>query len=219
MIIAVIPARSGSKGIKDKNIRELKGKPLLYYQTKVALDTKRIDKVIVATDSMKYAEKVVDLFGDDVEIVIRPPEISDDKSKTEETLKYVLEKFSSDIIVTLQPTSPLNCVEYVDTCLDQVLNDGYDSCCCGFLQYGFFVGEPYQIERPMRQDQNPAIKEAGNCWVTKSEILEKENNRLGGKFGAVIIPIWSAFEIDDEADWVVVESLMGKESLWMKKNS
>ncbi|KKL26989.1 hypothetical protein LCGC14_2389750, partial [marine sediment metagenome] len=178
-ILAVIPARWGSQGIYQKNIRDVGGKPLIFYQTQVALDSKLIDEVVVATDSEEIAYVVNMLFGDKVEIVWRPANISGAVSKTEDTLSYVLDQKSADIIVTLQPTSPLNKVEYVDDCIQKVL-DGCDSACCVVLDYGFFMDDKELLERPMRQDRKPRVRETGNCWVTKTDILKETNNRLGG---------------------------------------
>ncbi len=209
-VIAVIPARSGSKRIKDKNIRDVGGKPLIYYQLKNALDVPEIDKVILATDSSKIADVALDIFGNNIYVIKRPPELCGDQSKTEDTLLYVLSLIPSDIVVTLEPTNPLNKPEYIRQCL-HLIEERYDSACCVVDDYNFFLDDKEKLmERPMHQQIHPLLRETGNCWVTRTEILKATNNRLGGKIGTVVIPQRDSYHLDSEDDWKVIETLMEK---------
>ncbi len=214
-VLAIIPARGGSKSIKQKNIRDVCGKPLLYYQVKNALDAKLVDTVVLATDSAAIAAIVKDIFGELVRVVMRPPEISHDLSKTEETLAYVLNELGKSaygVIVTLEPTNPLNRPEQVDACIRLVVEDNYDSACCVTDDYGFFLDTPEErellIERPMHQDIKPRTRETGNCWATRVDLLAEKGNRLGGKIGTVRIPETDACHLDGETDWRVAEALL-----------
>lgn len=106
-IIAIIPARSGSKGLKDKNIKELSGKPLIAYTIEAAKNADIFDEIFVSTDSEKYAE-ISRQYGASTPF-LRSSENSDDKASSWDVVREVLNKLDEqfDIVVLLQPTSPL----------------------------------------------------------------------------------------------------------------
>lgn len=134
-ILCIIPARSGSKGIKHKNIKLLNGKPLIAHSIEQALNSKHYKdmKVIVSTDSLQYAE-ISKKYGAEVPF-LRPRNISLDLSTDEEfinhAVNYLMEKedYNSDIILQLRPTYPTRKVEIIDNCLDLFIEnrDKYDS--------------------------------------------------------------------------------------------
>ena len=105
-ILAIIPARSGSKSIKDKNIISYKGKPLIYHSIQIALKSKLINRVIVSTDSKKYAN-ISKKFGAEVPF-LRPKKISKDNSSDSEWIFHAIdylikkEKYYPEIIVHLK---------------------------------------------------------------------------------------------------------------------
>ncbi len=108
-IIAIIPARSGSKSIKDKNIVRYKGKPLIYHTIRAALKSKLISRVIVSTDSKKY-QKISEKFGAEVPF-LRPKKFSNDNSLDYDYISHatkflIREKYYPDLIVLLRPTTP-----------------------------------------------------------------------------------------------------------------
>ena len=109
-IIAVIPARSGSKSLKNKNIHTYKNKPLIYHSIKLAQRSKYIDRILVSTDSKKYME-ISKKFGAEVPF-LRPKKISKDSSTDLEWAKHLVkylkktENYSADLIVHLRPTTP-----------------------------------------------------------------------------------------------------------------
>ena len=106
-ITALIPARQGSKGIKNKNIKDINGEPLLVWTIKSALKSKYINKVVVSTDSKKIAN-ISSKFGVNVP-GLRPKKFSRDTSTTESVIKHYLDNWSykDETIVLLQPTSPI----------------------------------------------------------------------------------------------------------------
>ena len=117
--LAIITARSGSKGLKDKNIKELCGKPLLAYSVECALGSGQFDKVFVSTDSQHYA-RIAEKYGADASF-LRTAENSGDKSGSWDVVKEVIEKFEQkeyfyDNIMLLQPTSPLRTEEDICNC-------------------------------------------------------------------------------------------------------
>lgn len=110
-ILAIIPARGGSKGIRKKNIQKLLGKPLISYTITAAKNTKSINKIIVSTNDNEI-KKISQNIGAEVPF-LRPKQISKDTSSTIEVIKHALkfleetQSYKPDIIVLLQPTSPL----------------------------------------------------------------------------------------------------------------
>lgn len=208
--LAIIPARGGSKGIPKKNIRILDGYPLIHYQIKAAQESKYITSIVVSTDDAEIA-KVAKQY-EKVEVIMRPNEISEDLSKSEDALIHVVEEIEKqnreiELVVFLQATSPLTKTVYIDSCIEKI-KEGYDSVCCAIEDFGFFLNDKETIERPMRQQKIPKIRECGNCWVIKKDLLLKSNNRLAGKVGYVLIDKWDALEIDELEDIPVIKGLL-----------
>ena len=117
-ILAIIPARGGSKRLPRKNVLPLAGKPLIGWSIDAAKNSKYIDQIFVSTDDKEIAD-VSSLFGVDVP-ELRPDHLASDTATTESVLTYTLEKFGRDvdIIVLLQPTSPLRTAQHIDEALD-----------------------------------------------------------------------------------------------------
>lgn len=120
-ILALIPARGGSKGIKKKNIVPLAGKPLIAYSIEAALKSQYIDRTIVSTDSGEIA-KAAEEFGAEAPF-LRPKELADDKSKTLDAVLHAVKKLEDageryDVLVLLQPTQPLRRAEDIDQAVE-----------------------------------------------------------------------------------------------------
>lgn len=127
-IIAIIPARSGSKSIRDKNIKILNGKPLIAWSIQTCLKSKYIKKIVVSTDSTKYA-KIAKKFGAN-EIIIRPKNISKDKSTDYEAIIHTINnlKYSNyDLIAHIRPTTPIRNVFDLDRAIKIFAASRYDS--------------------------------------------------------------------------------------------
>lgn len=124
-ILAIIPARSGSKGIKNKNIVDVNGKPLIYYSIKEALKSNYISDVIVSTDSEEIA-KIAKNLGAEVPFM-RPSFLATDMSRIIDTIIYTIEKLKEigqeyDYIVLLQPTQPLRRSWHIDEAIELIIN-------------------------------------------------------------------------------------------------
>jgi len=136
-ILCLVPARSGSKGIIDKNIKILNNKPLLCHSIDQAKESKYYKnkqmRIVVTTDSEKYAD-IAKKYGAEIP-VLRPSEISQDLSTDFEFMKHMIdylkekENYNPDIILQLRPTQPLRNVNDIDKCLDIFMNnyEEYDS--------------------------------------------------------------------------------------------
>ena len=130
-VLAVIPARGGSKGLPGKNIMDLAGHPLIAYSIKAGLDAKSITRTIVSTDSEDIAA-VATRYGAEVPF-LRPPELAGDRSLDIDFWRHALtwlaehENYHPDYVVQLRPTSPIRHPNLVDTCVDKVISTGADS--------------------------------------------------------------------------------------------
>ena len=125
-VLAVIPARNGSKGIPDKNIRVIGGKPLLAHSIQHGLQSERITRVIVSTDSLKYA-KIAEKYGAEVPF-LRPPQYAQDLSPDIDVFLHALtwlqdkEGYLPEIVVHLRPTYPCRLVSDIDEMVDRLLS-------------------------------------------------------------------------------------------------
>lgn len=126
-IIAIIPARSGSKSVKDKNIRELGKKPLIAWSIESCFKSKHISKVYVSTDSIKYA-KIAKQFGP-VEILLRPKRISGDFSTDYQMIVHAIEniKFNYDYIAHIRPTTPFRKKNDLNKAIKTFIKSKYNS--------------------------------------------------------------------------------------------
>jgi N-acylneuraminate cytidylyltransferase len=125
-ILAIIPARGGSVGLKNKNMYPLNGRPLLFYTLDAAKKAKLIDRIIVSSDS----EKILNFSKKNlVEVIKRPKKISGSKSRTHEAIIHCLnflkkkENYTPDIIIILQPTSPLRNSKHINKAMEIFLKD------------------------------------------------------------------------------------------------
>jgi len=208
--IAIIPVRSGSQRIRHKNIKLIAGHPLMYYQIKCALNVADIDKVIVATDDELYAEYALK-FGAD--IIMRPPEISDADSKSEDVLRYVIDELAKknefyDNIVLLQVTSPLNKPEYISSGLKLIAKEKTNSVVTYVDFNGFLLEDNDILSRPMTQVKVPHQLETGCFWITNTIAFLSMNNRICEPISYIKLPNTASYEIDTEDDIKVVEALL-----------
>jgi CMP-N-acetylneuraminic acid synthetase len=126
-ITAIIPARAGSKGVRDKNIKSVFGKPLIAYTIEQSLQSDLINRTIVSTDSEYYAE-IAQSFGAETPF-LRPKELAGDLSTDLEVFKHSLKWLDKhegavpDIVVHLRPTSPLRSKEMIDKAIHLLLED------------------------------------------------------------------------------------------------
>lgn len=127
---AYILARAGSKGLPRKNVLALAGKPLIAWSIEAALNAKGVDRVFVSTDGSEIAE-VADKTG--AEVVWRPDHLSDDTALPKDALRFHIGEMPAadrpDIVVLLQPTSPLRTVADIEACVEAVTREGWDSAC------------------------------------------------------------------------------------------
>ena len=225
--IAIVPARGGSKGIKDKNIKLFCGKPLIYWTLKELNNCKIIDEIVLATDSLKISNVVEKFDFNKVQIYDRKAENAKDDSSTESViLEYLqyrkLDK--SDIIILAQATSPLTLSSDYENCFSLFDKNKFDSILSCVNQKRFYWGadgKPLNydyLNRPRRQDFEGNYVENGAIYINSVGRILKNKNRLSGKIGLYQMSNYSYYEIDDDNDWFIMESLM-KEYIMNKKSN
>lgn len=221
-ILAIVPARSGSKSITHKNIRSLGGKPLIAFSIEHALKSKMINRVIVSTDSEYYAE-VAKSFGAETPF-LRPAEISQDNSNDREFFIHALswlkenEKYVPDICVHLRPTHPIRNVDDIDSMIHLLISRPDADCVRAVVKNETYT--PYKMWFLDEQNelipvmQNTGIKEPYNQprqqlpvtyfqnasvdVIRTSTILEK-NSLTGDKMLGYIMD--EEFDIDNEKEF------------------
>ena len=222
-ILAVIPARGGSKGVPRKNLRPIMGKPLVYFSIKVAVSCNLVDKVVVSSDDKEILE-IAKKFG--AEPLVRPKSISGDEVTTEDVMTHAIKKLAKkgyfpDYVMLLQPTSPFRESKDILGAIQTIIKDKSDSLISVVPSHAFiwknFSKGPNPINydyknRMRRQDLEPEFKENGSIYITKTNLFLKNNNRLGGNISLFVMDELKGFEIDTISDFILIEHLM-KESL------
>lgn len=219
--IAIIPARSGSKGLKDKNIIDLCGKPLIAYSIEAALNTKLFDKVIVSTDSDTYAE-ISRRYG--AEVFMRGENLSNDNATTymviEDILMNKLQE-SYDYFVLLQPTSPLRNAEHIKEAIEK-FEKKYD-------QFDFLVSVKESehakvLVNPIDEDESLKYFDTdfsnyrrqgykdyspnGAIFIAKPERYLHQKHFFGSKSLSYIMTAEDSIDIDGPLDLALAKVIM-----------
>lgn len=223
-IFAFIPARGGSKGIPNKNIKLFNGKPLIEWTIVSALKSKLISKVIVSSDSQKILSISKKLGA---ETVLRPKSISGDFATTESAIKHYIKntKESFDTIVLLSPTSPIRKMSDIDNAIKEFKSKKLDSCFSASILVDFliwklnkkkkYVSINYNFKnRGTRQKRDLNYVENGSIYVFKTKLIKYYNNRIAGKIGIYLMNFWQSFEIDVKDDWKLLETI---QKIYIKK--
>jgi CMP-N,N'-diacetyllegionaminic acid synthase len=224
--VAIIPARGGSKGLKNKNIYPVAGKPLLAWTILQARASKSIDRVFVSTDDSEIAA-VARAYG--AEVIDRPAEISGDKASSESAILHavaVIERehgLSVKTIVFLQATSPLRKPGDIDRAVAILRKEGADSLISVTKADDLTLWESRQGEwasvnfdyrnRGMRQDRPTQFIENGSIYIFTPETLVTFNNRIGAKLAACEMEFWQTWEIDTLEEIDLIEYYMYKKNL------
>lgn len=221
-IVAVIPARGGSKGLPNKNIMSLLGLPLVAHSILDAKESRYISDVFVTTDSEVIAE-IASSYG--AKVIRRPPELATDTATSESALLHALEYIESldykiELVVFLQCTSPIRTGEDINLSIEKIRAEDADSLVSVSPSHHFLWqekdGKPTPINydyrsRPRRQDMPPQYIENGSIYIFKPWVLKRLNNRLGGKVCMMVMKEEAVYEIDNAIDFRIVESLLSQE--------
>lgn len=223
-VLALIPARGGSKGIKDKNIVDVCGKPLIAYSIDVAKNSKYVDDVVITTDSERIKE-VAEKYGADVPF-LRPAELASDNSKTIDAVIHAvntLKEFGRnyDILLLLQPTCPLRTTEDIDNSLELFVSKG----CVALVSVNKVKEHPILMRKInedgmmdnllnlpstiRRQDMPPIYKVNGSIYINLVKELRNDTS-LNDNPLAYITDNEHSVDIDDLDDIERVKNILRK---------
>ena len=224
-VLAIIPARSGSKGLKNKNIKTFCKKPLIFWAIKAAKKSKLIDKIIVSTDSRKI-KKICKDFDVDVPF-LRPKKISQDNSKSIELIVHAINYFKKksqfyNYVILLEPTSPLTS----NTDIDKAIRTLYKKRKSADAIVGVSQNinkhpinnvrvnsrghiKPYQKKLTFvrRQNLDKLYYFDGSLYVSKTHTLIRKKSFYHNRTLGFVTPKWKSIEIDDLTDFIAAEAI------------
>ena len=227
-VIAFIPVRGGSKSIPLKNIKPLCGKPLVCWNIEALEACLQVDEMIVATDSDEIWKTVESRNYKKTKLYRRSAENACDTASTESVmLEYI--KYANlpenDIFMLVQATSPLTESVHFSEALQKYVTGEYDSMLTCVRNYRFFWNEDGSsmnydyMNRPRRQNFSGMLMENGAFYINTVGRILSNGNRLGGKIGIYEMPDYTATEIDEPDDWMILEKLMRKYKSEFQKSS
>ena len=211
--VALILARGGSKGIPNKNIINIKEKPLLAYSI-LAAQKSNVDEVWVSTDCKKIKEVAID-YG--AMVLDRPKKYATDVSKSEDALIHFAENINFNILVFIQPTSPLISSDDINSGLLLIQNKNYDSVFSAYKEHWLprwsLDNKPdnWEIDdRPMRQEIDEKYVENGAFYITRKDALMNSCLRYSGSIGILEMPLSRSFQVDNEDDLSLIKELINE---------
>ena len=220
--IAIIPARSGSKGLKDKNIKDLCGKPLIAYTIEAAIESKMFDTIMVSTDSEKYAE-ISRKYGAEVPF-LRSSATSSDAAGSWDVVREVLKRYEEqgqkyDSVMLLQPTSPLRTAkDIVDAfqlkkkkrakAIVSVCEMDHSPLWSNTLPESLSMEGFIQTNSVPRQQLPTYYRINGAIYLVETSILYSDKRIFDNNCFAYIMPRERSVDIDTELEIVVAESLL-----------
>lgn len=225
-VLALIPARGGSKGVPRKNIRPLCGQPLLQYTVEAALAAKRLTRVVLSTDDEEIAE-TGRRCGVDVPF-LRPKNLAEDATPTLPVIQHALRTLALagdnfDAVCLLQPTHPLRRAETIDGCIALLIERGVDAVvtvlpvppehnphwvyfqdAAGLLRLSTGEADPI----PRRQSLPPAFHREGSVYVTRTKVILESNSLYGQSVAGYVVDGETSVNIDGLKDWERAEQML-----------
>jgi CMP-N,N'-diacetyllegionaminic acid synthase len=215
-ILAVIPARGGSRGVPGKNIRMLCGKPLIAWTIEAAINSQSVGRIIVSTNDPQIAS-VSREYG--AEVLERPAEISGDQSASEDALIHAINSLDTrpEAMVFLQATAPFRRNDDIDRAVrifrETQLDTVFSVAPSHDILWTEQDGRPVPVnhnpgKRLMRQNAAPQFKENGSIYVIRTSSLMENNSRFGKRLAVYKMAPEAALDIDSEFDFEIAETLM-----------
>lgn len=201
MILGVIPARGGSKGIPRKNTQPVCGQPLITWTIEAAKQSTLLERCIVSTEDLEIA-RIAALYG--LEVLDRPPHLAADATPTIAVLQHILTVINADVIVILQPTSPIRSPGLIDRCIRQFRDAKADSLATGFIcKY-----QEYALSKTMRrQDRAGFFYDDGNVYVLRAEMV-RSGEQFGKNIERVNLDREQNIEVDDWFDLWLADKVL-----------
>jgi CMP-N,N'-diacetyllegionaminic acid synthase len=216
-VLAIIPARGGSKRVPRKNLKPILGEPLVVRAIHAAHAAASISRTIVSTEDDEIAE-LARRHG--AEVVLRPLELATDTTSTEDVLLHVLETLEQSgeplpaYVMTLEPTSPLRTPELLDACVELAIARNADSVVTVAETrdlYGRLDGDRFAFLDPTRvprKDREPLYREVGVAYVTRTDWLREHRSVIGESLYAIVVPEERAADVNTELDLVVADATL-----------
>jgi CMP-N,N'-diacetyllegionaminic acid synthase len=222
-VVALVPARGGSKGVKRKNVREVAGRPLIAWTLDAANASRYIDRTVLSSEDEEIMRVARDL-GCEVPFR-RPEELSQDDTPGIEPVLHAIKVLTGyDLIVLLQPTSPLRIAADIDACLERLVAVGAPACVSvrEALDHPYWC---YTVDaggrlRPLvsraegefvrRQQLPQALTVNGAVYVARTNWLANSRNFLTNETVCVEMPLSRSLDVDTEADLVTAESSLSQ---------
>lgn len=224
-ILAIIPARGGSKGLPGKNIKPLLGKPLIGWTIEQAKQSKYIDEIFISTDSQEIAD-VVKSFGVEIPF-LRPKELATDISPSSEFILHTIEYYKQqgknfDYILLLEPTSPLRDVADIDIATERLINNAKAKSIVGVCKveaaHPSFLAKiskeelliPFskELKTLRRQDINDVYFFEGSLYISDLTTYENRKTFYHELTLPYVVSKYKSFEIDDILDFHIIEKIM-----------
>jgi len=221
--LAIIPARGGSRGLPDKNIRSFMGKPLMAYTIEAATATGVMDAIVLSTDDERYAE-IGRAYGAEAPF-LRPPELASDSSLVNECIVHTIIELMKtgreyDYFILLQPTSPLRTPEHIRKGVELAVNENLTSVVAfSEAEYppALFHKLPFDFNLKglgsnsfNKQEHETYYRINGMLYICECSAYFRTKSFYGDNGKALIIDRKYAIDIDDEYDFTLAEYLMGK---------
>ena len=218
-IVAIIPAREGSQGIKGKNIKKLNGLPLISYSISSAKKSKLIDKVFVSTDG-KQISRISKIYG--AEVIMRPKKLSNNTIMPDAAVVHAINyisknlNFNFDYIAFLQPTSPLRNKTELDLAIKQCITKNQDTVFSStdykpFLwikKRGKILPDNFNPKKRRRRQINLNINETGSFYFVKKNSFLKNKDRFGKRVSNYASDFYNFFEIDSIEEFKFIEKIL-----------
>lgn len=224
-VLGLILARGGSKGLPGKTLRDLCGKPLIAWTIEVAQNAECLDALVISVDDLEIA-KVANNYGCEVPF-LRPSHLASDTSPSIDPIEHALDFLSNqgrsfDIVVLLEPTSPLREATDIDCAVTQLLDSNADSivsiCQAETVHPAFMyrMNEqkylfPFMTKQPdglRRQDVDRLFFLEGTIYASKITTLLNRRSFYHEHTIGYEVPKWKSLEIDDEIDFLLVEAII-----------
>jgi len=223
-VLSIIPARGGSKGVPNKNIRLVAGKPLIAYAINCAKESKLINRIIVSTDSTSIAQIATD-YG--AEVLIRPSDLAQDDTPMSPVLLHVLQTLQEnaehyDLVVLLQVTSPIRTGQDIDRIVEMFastpdleavisvvpMDDVHPARMYTLDEQQWMNPYIESGEEARRQDLPVVYYRNGCIYAIRSEILKDKRSLMVKNKKAYVMPAKWLANIDDERDLIIAEALI-----------
>jgi CMP-N,N'-diacetyllegionaminic acid synthase len=232
-VLALVPARRGSKGLPLKNIRPLGGKPLLAWPIEMARQSRHVDRVVISTDDPEFAA-IGQAAGADAPF-LRPAALASDSSPSIDFVLQALDTLAAagehyDYLALLEPTSPLTETSDLDAALEELLDRRLEAdaivgvAAITSTHPAFAVRiaaggliAPYAApsfgQLPRRQDIEPLYSLDGSLYISTTAALRSERSFYHGRTLPFIMPRWKSFEVDDLVDFICIEAILAQRQL------